>query len=112
MAVAVQRYAGCGRIYFEAEGECARCGGALEERHISGRGRVYSYTEVHAAPAGMAPPYCLALIDLDGAGRVLGRLEGTEAGAPAVDAPVRFGGLSERGPSFALEVSPENSDGE
>ncbi len=109
MAVAVHSCAGCGRVYFRAEGECSRCGGVLEERRVSGRGRVYSYTEVHAAPAGMTAPYCLALIDLDEAGRVLGRLEGIES--PAVGAPVYFGGLSERGPRFALEVSPEKSHG-
>ena len=112
MAVAVHGCVVCGRVYFRAELECSRCGGALEERRVSGRGRVYSYTEVHAAPAEMAAPYLLVLVDLDESGRVLGRLEGMEAESPAVGAPVCFGGLSEWGPRFALEVSLEKSHGE
>ncbi len=78
---------------------------------MSGLGRVYSYSEVHLGPEGMKTPYLLALVDMEGAGRVLGRLEAAKPAGRMMDEAVRFEGLSEAGPIFRLENSAEKSNG-
>ncbi|WP_303968859.1 Zn-ribbon domain-containing OB-fold protein [Sporosarcina ureae] len=47
---------------------CPSCGtGKLQEQDISTKGTVYSYTDIHIAPAEFAhlAPYTVALIQLD-----------------------------------------------
>ena len=67
---------------------------------VTGRGKVYSYSVIHLGPEGMAVPYLLALVDLDGAGRVLGRLDGQDRDEMRVNHPVCFAGISKGGPVF------------
>jgi uncharacterized OB-fold protein len=99
----------CARIEFDGVDSCPGCGAALAEKIISGRGRVYSYTEVHIAPGEMEAPYLLAMVDLEGAGRLLARLEGGDS--VAIDDSVLFEGTSRLGPRFRLERITEKTHG-
>lgn len=58
----------CGHIAFPPQENCAGCGGRKTEWiHLSGRGRLYSLTAVHAGPPALMSdgPYCGAIIDLN-----------------------------------------------
>ncbi|GKV63921.1 MULTISPECIES: Zn-ribbon domain-containing OB-fold protein [unclassified Sporosarcina] len=47
---------------------CPSCGtGQLQEKELSSKGSVYSYTDIHIAPAEFAhlAPYTVALVQLD-----------------------------------------------
>ncbi|MFP6891448.1 MAG: OB-fold domain-containing protein [Nitrospinota bacterium] len=90
----------CGRTYFGDGAECGHCGAALEEKFVTVRGKVYSYSAVHVGPEGMEAPYLLALVDLDGSGRVLGIVEGQDRTQLRVNQPVCFAGISNGGPVF------------
>ncbi len=111
MPIQVYICAGCGRSYFEPGEKCAHCGGKLEEKNVSGLGRVYSYSEVYLGAEGMETPYLLALIEMEGAGRVMGRLEGSKPAGTMVDEAVRFDGLSETGLLFRPENAVEKPNG-
>ena len=111
MPIQVYLCAGCRRSYFEPFEKCAHCGERLEGKNVSGLGRVYSYSEVHLGPGGMETPYLLALVEMDGAGRVLGRLEAPKPAGRIVDKAVRFERFSEAGPIFRLENAAEKSNG-
>lgn len=100
----------CGRSRFEPAETCAHCGGTMEKWDVPGIGRVYSYSEVHLGAEGMETPYLLALVDLEGAGRVMGRIRGKPHDRLKVDGLVRFDELSDAGPVFRLEGSAEESD--
>lgn len=103
--------AGCGRSYFEPDEKCAHCGGKLKGKEVSGLGTVYSFSEVHLGAEGMETPYLLALVEMEGAGRVMGRLQRSKPVETMVDEIVRFDGLSEMGPLFRLENAVEKSNG-
>jgi uncharacterized OB-fold protein len=66
----------CGRTYV-AQGEtCGLCGVEMKELKGHGRGRLTSWTTVHAGRDGESP-YVLGWVDLDGLGLgVLGRFPG------------------------------------
>jgi len=80
----------CGDITFPPKVVCPNC---LSERlswwPLSGRGNLYSYTRVWAAPAvfGDEVPYTLCIVDLVEGLRVASRLLGDHA-SPEVGAPV------------------------
>lgn len=81
----------CDRRRFPPMPSCPYCGtGGGHEVDVPGTGVVYSWIRVHRA---MTPamrdqvPYCIVTVDLDGGGRLFGRLTG--AAAIAVGAPVR-----------------------
>jgi uncharacterized OB-fold protein len=99
----------CTRIQFEEQESCGVCGSALAEKIISGRGSVYSFTKVHIAPGEMEAPYLLAMVELEGAGRLLARLEGADF--VAVDDSIVFEGTSRLGPCFRLERITEKFHG-
>ena len=77
--VVVQRCGACGRQRFPRLPSCPYCatpGG--EDVEITGTGTVYSWVRVERAltPAfDDQVPYTIATVELDGGGRVLGRLE-------------------------------------
>lgn len=82
----------CRRRFFPAIPSCPHCGAADPALRIaSGLGHVYSWVTVHHT---LAPefadevPYTVLAVDLDGGGRMLGRLVGN--GTPESDAEVRF----------------------
>jgi hypothetical protein len=59
----------CGESYFPSRSLCPTCRreGRFEMEKFSGKGKVYSYTVVHAPPQGfeLHRPYLLAIIELD-----------------------------------------------
>lgn len=70
----------CGHMTFPPKPVCPDCWGSnLEWVRLSGRGTLYSYTEVSAAPATFAAeaPYVLCLVDLDEGLRCLSRVLAT-----------------------------------
>jgi uncharacterized OB-fold protein len=83
--VLVQECPACGRRRFPRLPSCPYCaaeGGTDVE--VPGTGTVYSFVRMHRAltPA-MADevPYTIATVDLDGGGRIFGRVEPAEAAA-------------------------------
>ena len=68
----------CGTKAFPLREVCSACG----VRSTSGpsncrlRGKLYSFSEVHAAPKGFAVPYVVAYVDLDDGVRLFGQIEG------------------------------------
>ena len=84
---------------------CPHCwSDRIEWRALSGRGRLYSQTRVHAASTAFAAqaPYRLGLVDLEEGLRVATRLIAEPA--PALDTPVRLIVLAYAdGPLFGAE---------
>jgi uncharacterized OB-fold protein len=68
------RCTGCGHVEFPPRSDCPGCGGeGFEWVDISGKGRLVTYTTIHAAPTGFGDrtPYTIGVIDLEGGGRLL-----------------------------------------
>lgn len=61
--------ANCGVCYFPARALCPECRreGKLENFKFAGRGTIYSFTEIYAAPEGfeLEKPYAVALVELE-----------------------------------------------
>ncbi|MGP4111574.1 Zn-ribbon domain-containing OB-fold protein [Streptomyces sp. 4N509B] len=96
----------CDNRAFPATDVCHVCGasGTTALHRIAPRGRVYSRTRIHAAPAEFPTPYRLAYVDLDDGPRVLGRLpeEDTPAiGEAVTGAPAVVGATAEGSPLTA-----------
>jgi uncharacterized OB-fold protein len=100
LSLSIQVCPACGRIYFDDCVDCHRCGAWLKKTIVTGRGKVYSYSVVHVGPKGMAVPYLLALVDLDGSGRVLGIVEGQSKNQLSVNQSVYFARVSKNSPVF------------
>ena len=61
-----QRCSGCTALQFPPRLSCRRCGRTvLEPFELSGRGEVFSFTEVAQPPAGFEGPYLVALVRLE-----------------------------------------------
>ncbi|PZW48589.1 hypothetical protein C8P66_1043 [Humitalea rosea] len=93
----------CGRFSFPPKVICPHCWSRRILWHeLSGNGRLYSSTTIHAAPASFRQeaPYRVAIVDLEEGVRLATRLLG---GGPAtLDSPVRLVALSyDDGPLFA-----------
>jgi hypothetical protein len=58
----------CNGHYFPKRSVCPKCRrkGKVEPYQFSGRGRIYSFTEIHAAPEGFEDkvPYLMAIVEL------------------------------------------------
>jgi uncharacterized OB-fold protein len=71
----------CDSYYFPPRQVCPQCRrkGKIEPFRFSGRGKVYSFTEIHAPPAGFEKqaPYVMAIVELE---------EGTRCTGQVVDA--------------------------
>ncbi len=71
----------CNSHYFPPRQVCPECRrkGKIESFKFCGRGKVYSFTEIHAAPAGFEKqaPYVMAIVELE---------EGTRCTGQVVDA--------------------------
>ena len=83
--IVVQRCPVCGRQRFPRLPTCPYCGAVGgNDVEIDGTGTVYSYVGVHRALteafAG-EEPYAIVTVDLDGGGRILGRLSPPERAA-------------------------------
>jgi len=67
----------CGTKAFPAREVCSACGSEdVAPVELSASGKLYSYSEVHAAPKGFAVPYVVAYVDLDDGVRLFGQVEG------------------------------------
>lgn len=69
--------ADCGEVLLPPRPACYACGSrAVDVEPQPRRGRVYTYTAVHAAPPAFADdaPYTVAVVELDSGGRLTGRL--------------------------------------
>lgn len=68
----------CGKAYFPKRSICPKCRrkGRLKEIQFSGKGKVYSFTEVTAPPEGFEDqvPYILAVIELDEGAKLTGQI--------------------------------------
>jgi len=71
------RCSACGTLAFPKREVCSGCGAdsGLEPARLSARGKLYTYTEVHAAPAGFNTPYVIGYVDLDDGVRVFGQID-------------------------------------
>ena len=70
----------CDSIYFPPRAECVKClapESAMEWVDYSGKGKLLTYTTIHAAPTGFEDkvPYTIAVVDLTEGGRLLAWLE-------------------------------------
>lgn len=71
----------CDLRFFPHREICPRCG-ALEgvaAADLSPRGRLYSYSNVHVAPAQFQTPYVVGFVDFEDDVRVFGQIEGDPA---------------------------------
>jgi len=84
---------GCGRRSFPPRADCpACCSGDFSYVASSKRGKVLSFTRIHAVPAGFEgqEPYLLAVVELDDGGRLLAPVAaGTDEAEIEVDARVQ-----------------------
>ena len=59
----------CSTNYFTKRNICPKCRrkGKIEEKQYAGKGKIYSFTEIFAPPAGFEDqaPYVLAIIELE-----------------------------------------------
>ncbi|MFA5125700.1 MAG: Zn-ribbon domain-containing OB-fold protein [archaeon] len=66
----------CGATFFEKKGLCP-CGNLdFAEMDFSGKGKIVSFTQIHAGPEVFASqtPYCIAIIDLVEGARITGQI--------------------------------------
>lgn len=68
----------CSTTYFPKRPICPNCRrkGKLEEMKFSGKGKIFSFTEITAAPVGFEDqvPYVLAIIELEEGARLTGQV--------------------------------------
>ncbi len=77
----IQRCGDCNEAYFYPRSLCPSClSGNVEWFRASGRGRLHTFTIVHAAgPKPVLPvPYVIAMIELDEGPRLMSNLVGVE----------------------------------
>jgi len=68
----------CGELSFPPRADCIKClSDEFEWVECSGKGRLHTYTIIHAAPTGFddITPYILGVLDLDEGGRLLGWID-------------------------------------
>ncbi len=64
----------CGEAYFPPRADCTKCmSGDMDWREYSGKGKLVTFTTIHAAPTGFEDmaPYTIGVIDLQEGGRLL-----------------------------------------
>lgn len=93
--VVVQQCAACRRRRVERMPACPWCGGErTAEVEVDGTGTVYSWVRVHRALGPLTAddelPYTVVTVDLDGGGRLFGRLEPAEAAAVGLAVAPRY----------------------
>jgi len=70
--------ANCNKSYFPPRAICPICRrkGILKPKTFSGKGKVYSFTEIHVPPEGFENqvPYVLAIVELEEGPRILGQI--------------------------------------
>lgn len=73
------RCSNCGKIAFPRRAVCDRCAavGDPDPTPLAPVGVLYSFSEIHVAPAGFPVPYAIGYVDFPEDVRVLGQIEGT-----------------------------------
>lgn len=74
-AITVQVCQGCGKMYYPYKARC-KCGStSFEYTEINPQGKVLTYTIIYVPPKGFKPPLKVALVELDGGLKLLGRYD-------------------------------------
>ena len=71
----------CGEAYFPPRADCTKCMSSdMDWREYSGKGKLVTFTTIHAAPTGFdeMAPYTIGVIDLKEGGRLLAWVEGAK----------------------------------
>lgn len=92
------RCAGCGESYFPPRLACLKCAGThLEPITVSTRGKIYSFTVIHRAPAGFQAPYGCGWVLSEEGIKLFGMFKGpTEKLRVGLATEMVFDKLSER----------------
>lgn len=83
----------CGAVIFPARAHCPQCAGeSFASLALRGLGEVYSFTQVHDAPAGFEhdAPFFLALVQLDEGPLVTAQLTDVERETVHIGMPVEM----------------------
>ncbi|MBW2459599.1 MAG: Zn-ribbon domain-containing OB-fold protein [Deltaproteobacteria bacterium] len=78
---------GCGYSTFPPRADCPECmSGDFEFKEYSGKGKIFTFSTIAAAPTGFEAlaPYTVIVVDLDEGGRLLGMM-GETLDAEALD---------------------------
>lgn len=88
--LAGSRCPACKAVFFPEKSVCHVCANekGFERIPLSPYGKLYSYSEVHAAPKGFTVPYVIGYVDLEDGVRLFGQVD-HEVSELAVDQPVR-----------------------
>jgi len=70
----------CNAVYFPPRADCVKCfapESEMEWLEFSGRGKLLTFTTIHAAPTGFETkvPYTIGVVDLEEGGRLLAWIE-------------------------------------
>jgi uncharacterized OB-fold protein len=88
----LQRCCACETTYFPPQPFCPSCtSGDVEVIVASGRGTLHSYVISHKPTPGIAPPYCVAVVELAEGPRMMSNIIGTDITPEnlPLDMPVR-----------------------
>ena len=95
----------CSTDYFPARKLCPKCRrkGKISPKQFSGKGKIYSFTEVSAGPIGfeLESPYLLAIVELDEGPKLTAQVVGGR------DTEVKIGDSVEMIFRKIVEDSPE-----
>jgi uncharacterized OB-fold protein len=87
----------CNAIYFPPRAECIKCMAPESEMEwidFSGKGKLLTFTRIHAAPTGFEEraPYTIGVVDLEEGGRLLASFENAPENEDEInlDAEVRI----------------------
>lgn len=82
----------CNETHFPKRNICPKCRrkGKMENFFFSGKGKVYSFTEISVAPAGFEDqaPYVLAIIELKEGAKLTAQIVDTRAKEITIGSPV------------------------
>jgi hypothetical protein len=96
----------CGREFFPQRRLCPNCRhkGKMVAKEMPSKGKIYSFTKVHAAPAGFEheTPYFLALIEFENGVRILSQIVDSDESA------VKIGASAE---AVFRKISEDEKDG-
>jgi uncharacterized OB-fold protein len=102
----------CGELFFPPRPYCPAClCGDLQWEELSGKGFLYSWTEVYFALPEFEPPFLLGLVELaEGVGRILAKINGAKAEELQIGMPlqIKIGTPTENFALYYVEPSRED----
>ncbi|MEI5674720.1 MULTISPECIES: Zn-ribbon domain-containing OB-fold protein [unclassified Nocardioides] len=105
----VPRCRACAEFFLYPRSSCPRCGAReVDLVPAAGTGTVASFVVNHRAPAGFAPPYVLALVELTEGPLLMGHVVTAAPDALEVDAAVRVA-FEQRGERRVVRFEPTGS---